>query len=253
MDAAMRRHALWIARAMSRSDLTPLLAEDIERLAVICQPQRPPPGTVLMQAGEDVTAVYIVRDGVVELRTRRLGSRRVVRLVRAGDVVGDIPMFCERPMPFQAVALSDTAVLRLGRDELVALLHASPSLSLRWTTSIAKRLEQTQHRLLSLLTKDLAGQVATLLLDECGGSSDGRPVVALSHQTIGQMVGARRPSVSRVLDQLRRQDLIESRYRRIVLLDVAGLALVAGEPSPPGGPCAEAVWSDRSRAGEAVG
>lgn len=241
----MRRHALWIARAMSRSDLTPLLAEDVERLAGICEPQRPPAGTVLMQAGEEVTAVYVVRDGVVELRARRLASRQVVGLVRAGDVVGDIPMFCERPMPFQAVALSDTTVLRLSRNELVALLHTSPRLSLRWTTSIAKRLEQTQHRLLSLLTKDLAGQVATLLLDERSACTDGHPVVALSHQTIAHMLGARRPSVSRVLDQLRRQGLIASRYRRITLLDVPALAAVAAEPPPPGGPCAEAAWSGR--------
>lgn len=255
MDAVTRRHALWIARAMSRSDLTPLLEEDVERLAVICEPQRPPPGTVLMQAGEEVTGVYVVQAGVVELRARSLGGRQVVGLVRAGDVVGDIPLFCQQPMPFQAVALADTAVLRLDRDQLITLLHASPNLSLRWTTSIAKRLEQTQHRLLSLLTKNLAGQVATLLLNECG-DGDGRPVVALSHQTIGQMVGARRPSVSRVLAQLRRRGLIESRYRRIVLLDVPELAAVAGEPPPTAGPCAApaAAWSAARRAaGDVLG
>lgn len=246
----MRRHALWIARAMSRSDLTPLLPEDVERLAVICEPQRPPPGTVLMHAGEEVTGVYVVQAGVVELRARSLGGRQVVGLVRAGDVVGDIPLFCQRPMPFQAVALTDTAVLRLDRDQLITLLLASPNLSLRWTTSIAKRLEQTQHRLLSLLTKDLAGQVATLLLNECDEHDDGRPLVALSHQTIGQMLGARRPSVSRVVAQLRRRGLIESRYRRIVLLDVPGLAAVAGEPPPAAGPCA--AWSPATPAGDAL-
>lgn len=235
----MRRHALWIARAMSRSDLTPLLADDIERLAGICEPLRPAPGTVLLQAGKEVNDVYVVQAGVVELCTRRLGSRQVVGLVHAGDVVGDIPMFCERPMPFQAVAQSGTAVLRLDREGLVRLLHASSSLSLRWTTSVAKRLEQTQHRLLSVLTKDLAGQVATLLLDECRADPGGRPVVTLSHQTIAQMVGARRPSVSRVVNQLRQRGLVESRYRRIVVVDVRGLAMVASEPPPTPGPCAE--------------
>lgn len=251
----MRRHALWIARAMSRSDLTPLLAEDIERLAGICRPQRPPSGTVLLQAGDEVHDVYVVQTGGVELRAQGRGGRQVVGLVRPGDVVGDIPLFCEQPMPFQAVALPGTAVLRLGRDELVALLQASPSLSLRWVTSMAKRLEQTQHRLLSLLTKDLAGQVATLLLDECGQHSEGPAVAALSHKAIGQMVGARRPSVSRVIDQLRRRGLVDSRYRSITVIDPAGLAAVAGEPPPTTGPCAApaSAWPDRDAAGYTLG
>jgi CRP-like cAMP-binding protein len=228
-DTAMRRHALWIARAMARTDLTPLHPSDIEHLERVVRVRNEPQGTVLINAGTTVEAVFVVRSGEVRLATRRpLGGRQLVGLIREGGVVGDIPMFCERPMPFDALTGQQTTILEISRQQLLALLTQSPSLALRWMTSLAKRLEQTQHRMVSLLTKDLTMQVALLLLDEREQGSGDTWVVRLSHGTIAQLLGVRRQSVSRVLATLRSDGLVTSGYRTIVLRDLAGLAKVAG-------------------------
>jgi CRP-like cAMP-binding protein len=231
-DAAMRRHALWIARAMARTDLTPLQQSDIDHLERVVKVRHEPQGTVLITAGATVDAVYVVRSGEVRLATRRpLGGRQLVGLIREGGVVGDIPMFCERPMPFDALTGQQTTILEISRRQLLTMLTQSPSLSLRWMTSLAKRLEQTQHRMVSLLTKDLTMQVALLLLDERERETGGSWVVRLSHGTIAQLLGVRRQSVSRVLAALRRDGLVTSGYRTIVLRDLRGLADVAGVPA----------------------
>lgn len=230
-DAAMRRHALWIARAMARTDLTPLHPSDIEQLERVVRVRHEPQGTVLLTAGATVESVFVVRSGEVRLATRRpLGGRQLVGLIREGGVVGDIPMFCERPMPFDALTGQQTTILEISRTQLLTLLTQSPSLSLRWMTSLAKRLEQTQHRMVSLLTKDLTMQVALLLLDEREQQTGDSWVVRLSHGTIAQLLGVRRQSVSRVLATLRADGLVSSGYRTIVLRDVDGLAKVAGVP-----------------------
>ena len=95
-------------------------------------------------------------------------------------------------------------------------------------TSLAKRLEQTQRRMVALLTKDLTMQVALLLLEERERDSAGRRVVQLSHGTIAQLLGVRRQSVSRVLGAMRDGGLVAGGYRMIELLDVAGIARLAG-------------------------
>ncbi|CAN5900482.1 hypothetical protein BH23ACT10_BH23ACT10_10620 [soil metagenome] len=228
-DAASRRHALWIARAMARTDLTPLQQSDIDQLERVVKVRHEPQGAVLISAGTPVTSVYVVRSGEVQLAIRRpLGGRQLVGLVREGGVVGDIPMFCERPMPFDALTGQRTTILEISREQLLGMLNQSPSLSLRWMTSLAKRLEQTQRRMVSLLTKDLTMQVAVLLLDEREQDSGGTWVVRLAHGTIAQLLGVRRQSVSRVLATLRRRGLIASGYRTITLQDLVGLAEVAG-------------------------
>lgn len=230
-DTAMRRHALWIARAMGRTDLNPLLPSDIAELERAVTVRHEPQGTVLIPAGATVEAVHVVRSGEVRLATRRpLGGRQLVGLIREGGVVGDIPMFCERPMPFDALTGQQTTILEISRPQLLELLNRSPSLSLRWMTSLAKRLEQTQHRMVSLLTKDLTMQVALLLLDERERQPEDGWVVRLSHGTIAQLLGVRRQSVSRIIAMLRAEGLLTSGYRTVTLLDLPGLARVAEAP-----------------------
>lgn len=229
MDRAMRRHALWVARAMARSDLTPLTAEDVAALERLCRARTLAPGTRLIAAGADVDRVWVVRSGAVALTTRRaLAGRQVVGLVREGGVVGDLPLFCEEQMPFDAHADAPTTVLELDAARLVEVLRRSPSLSMRWTTSIAQRLEQTQRRLIALLTRDLTGQVIALLLEERERDGD-RSVVRLPHGTIAELLGARRQSVSRVLAALRRDGLVENGYRVTVLRNPEALAARIGE------------------------
>lgn len=234
---AMRRHALWIARAMARTDLTPLQPADVAALEQICRVRAVTAGTVLATAGSPVGTIYVVQEGEVHLATRRtVGGRHLVGIMRAGNVVGDIPMFCEQPMPFDALAGTDCTVIELDRDQLVPLLQRSPTLSLRWTTSVAKRLEQTQRRMVSLLTGDLEAQIATLLLDEREAATaddtdaQGREVARLSHATIAQLLGVRRQSVSRAMGRMRKRGLVEGGYREIILADVEGLHALAGAP-----------------------
>lgn len=224
---------------MARSDLSPLAPEDIPRLEAICTPRSVAVGTVLLSAGADAERIYVVRRGEIQLAVRKPLGRQTVALVRTGGVIGDIPMLCGKPMPFDAVATRDSVVLELEQGRLVGLLRTSPTLSLRWTTSVAKRMEENQQRILAVLTMDLAGQVATLLLDEREAPSAGgeEPVVRLSHAVIAQLLGARRQSVSRVMRDLRRRRLVEGGYRHVALLDLEGLAALAGRDgvSPPCG------------------
>lgn len=230
-DSAMRRHALWIARAMARTDLTPLQPSDIEHLERVVRVCRREPGSLLIGAGTEVHTVYVVRSGEVQLAARRpLGGRQLVGLIREGGVVGDIPLFCERPMPFDALTGPDTTLLEIGRQQLLQILTQSPSLALRWMTSLAKRLEQTQRRMVTMLTQDLTTQITVLLLEERERDAAGNWVVRLSHQTIAQLLGVRRQSVSRVLAALRRKGLVSSGYRAVALNDLEGLARSAGVP-----------------------
>lgn len=231
MDGLTNRHALWIARAMARTDLSPLQTKDIVALQAICRDRNVASGEVLLSAGTPVDRIFVVRTGEIQLAARRpLIGRRVVGLVHEGGVVADIQLFCDGPMPFDAIAAVDSVVIELDRAALLDLLRSSPSLGLRWATSVAKRLEHSQRRILSLLTQDLRAQVATMLLDERCRDGDHGWVVRLSHATMAQLLGVRRQSVSRVLGEFRRRGLVGGGYASLPLIDLEALAGVAGEP-----------------------
>jgi CRP/FNR family transcriptional regulator, cyclic AMP receptor protein len=54
-----------------------------------------------------------------------------------------------------------------------------------------------------------------------------QPVVRLSQQAIGEMIGVTRKTVNAHLAAFERDQLITARYNRIILRDVAGLQRVA--------------------------
>jgi CRP-like cAMP-binding protein len=184
-------------------------------------------------AGSAATHVQVVGDGELELMARQDGGRTTMAVIRSGGVIQDIPMLLGYPMPFDAVASRDTEMIALSRQRWTELLAASPSLSMRWMTSIARRLDDDRRRLVVVTSKPLVGQVAYLLLDLAETDAHGRAVARLSHTTISHLLGARRQSVTRVIAQLRGQGLVETAYGATVLLDQDGLREVMGrEPLP---------------------
>ncbi|WP_370324567.1 Crp/Fnr family transcriptional regulator [Euzebya sp.] len=219
---------------MARTDLSPLTGADVVALENACTPQRVEAGTVLLNAGAPPTAVHIVREGRVHLAMRNPPvGRQTIGIVGAGGVVGDVPLLTQQDMPFDAYADVDSTLLTLGRDQFLTLLSDSASLSLRWTTSMAQRIQESQRRLVTLLTKDLASQIATVLMDH-RVRQDGAWIVPMPHQTIAHLLGARRQSVSRVLGHLRRDGLVRSRYGSVEILDLPRIAELAGDDTDGG-------------------
>ena len=82
-----------------------------------------------------------------------------------------------------------------------------------------------QSRLEELLGADLRTQVASLLHHELKAGSR---VVSLTQQMIADLLGVRRTSVTRTLQGLQRQGIIEIGYGHIAVRDHASLADAAG-------------------------
>lgn len=181
-------------------------------------------GTFVFRQGDDAARVHVVRTGSVELSRIINGRRVALQLLRPGDVFGDVPAFLGEPEPFDARALEDCAILSLDVAALFAMLERRPQVARRWILSMAERMSGLQHRLGDLLAGGLDAQLASVLLRE---SADGSHVT-LTQDQLAEMLGSARTSVQRVLKQLEQQRLIELGYRRIDVIDPAGLSELVG-------------------------
>jgi CRP-like cAMP-binding protein len=190
-------------------------------------------GTVVAAAGSSATHVQIVMQGELELMARLPRGRATMGVIRSGGVILDIPMLLHQPMPFDAIASRRTEVVALSRRTWKELLASSPTLTLRWMTPIAWRLDADRRRLVIVTSRPLVAQVAYLLLELGEGDETGQCVVRLSHLTMAQLLGARRQSVTRVLAELRRQGMVSTRYGTTVLEDRDRLRQVMGSTPLP--------------------
>ena len=220
-QSAELREALWVSRCVGHAETTPLRPADVEGLASLIQVRTLVAGEPLVRAGEEPTAVCIVRDGCLELVVHGATGRQVIQTLRPGDIDGDIQMLLGKPMPYETRANTDTTCLLIERAAFEQLLATHPQLSRRWLTSVSQRLARSHSRLTNLLGQPLEVQVAQLLLEERVDD-----MVNLTQTTVAALLGVRRPSVNRVLKRFARAGMVEISYGRVQIIDADALAAV---------------------------
>lgn len=223
----------WITASSARDNLGLLTRSEVARLRPAAVVRDVAAGTVVAAAGSSATHVYVVGNGELALMARLATGRATMAVVRAGGVLLDIPVLLGAAVPFDVMATRDTELIALSRQQWTELLRSSPSLSIRWMTSIARRLDDDRRRLVVLSSRPLVAQVAYLLLDLAEPNNAGARLVHLSHLTMAQLLGARRQSVTRVLSGLRDNGLVSTRYGITVLEDEVGLRQVMGRVPLP--------------------
>ncbi len=184
-------------------------------------------GTFVFRRGDPAAQIHILRTGTLELSREVNGRQVALQILRPGDVFGDVPAFLGEPEPFDAKAMEDCTVLSLDAASLFTLLQTRPLLAQRWFISMAERMAGLQERLVDLLAGGLEAQLASILLREGSASGD----VRLTQDQLAEMLGVARTSVQRVLKSLEASEMVELKYRRIILLDQEALQALIGVDS----------------------
>lgn len=220
---AEQQHLDWLARSFGRPDYAPLGPADVELIRSIGQLVSKYPGTHLFKEADPATAAFLVESGEVEVYRGKGRGRRVVSRVGPGSVLGDIAMFQDTPYVSSAQAVGPVRAFRFERDRLLPELARHPAVCLRWLVAGLRQLEDTQRRVIRLMHKTVLSQVADLLAEEGESSSE----VNLSQSSIAALLGVSRQSVNEALGRLRDQDVVETGYRRIRILDTDRLESIA--------------------------
>lgn len=218
------REAAWVARCVGDSETAPLREHDLSALASYLTPRHYERGAPIYAADQPAAGVWIVRSGLGELVSGSGRRRLVLRLLRPGDVDGDIQLLLNMPVPYGARAIQPTRCLFLERQSFDRLLAEHPAIARRWLSSVAARVSGSQMRLLQLLGRSLPDQTARLLLAE---SVDGR--VPLPQKTLAAMLGVQRPSLNKVLREFQQQGYVRLGYASVEIVDAPALEqIVAG-------------------------
>ena len=116
-----------------------LLNEDDRiALAKVVDELRLPADHTLFQAGDPGDSLFIVRVGEIELFIKDTAGQKIV-LTRAeqGDMFGELAMLDTGPRTATAVALMDTEVLVLDRDDLILLFQRKPEAALHMLAALS--------------------------------------------------------------------------------------------------------------------
>ena len=185
------------------------------RAAIRCSP-----GFLIYLQGTEATCFYYLKEGRVKSFIQsETGDERVLNIYRAGSLFGEASFLDELPRVSSAVALTPCQLVPIDRELVTQAISRDPELALAMMKYLARTVRLLSHQVDQMAFRPAQWRIARYLLSL---SPTGGPV-RCTQEDIASSVSASRVTVSRVLNQLARQGIIELGYSTIFVWDIEAL------------------------------
>ena len=202
--------------------------EELERFAEIARERSYPKGSVILFEDDPGDSLYVVRTGRVKVvKVGEDGREVILGWLGVGDHFGELSLIDGQPRSAHVIAVDEAHMIILRREDFRRRVEESPAVAWALLTALSRRLRRADDQIGGLVLLDVPGRVARLLLDAANESSGGVIEKRLTHQTIAQMIGASRETVSRTMRDFQDRGLISVHGRQIAVEDRAALEAVA--------------------------
>jgi CRP/FNR family cyclic AMP-dependent transcriptional regulator len=197
-----------------------LSTDERRGFAALAREQRYPRGALIVRQGDPGDALYVVREGRVKVVLVSEDGREVILgVLGVGEHFGELSVIDEQPRSAHVIAMEDTTLLVLRREDFRKQVEETPALAWALLLELSRRLRRADGKIGGLVLLDVPGRIARLLLDLAEESGSPTIEKALTHQTIAQMIGASRETVSRAMRDFQNAGWVTVARRRITLAD----------------------------------
>lgn len=182
--------------------------------------RRFPRGSMIIMQGDPGDSLFLLASGQVKVILIGEDGREVILSVLGpGSFFGEMSLLDNEPRSAHVVAMEDSVLLQLRREDFQARLRSSPDVGIALLRELSRRLRRADDTIGSLALRDVNGRIAHLLLELAAEEGGDRITRRLTHATIAQMVGASRETVSRTMSALASAGVLSVSRREIVILD----------------------------------
>lgn len=211
--------------------LSPLFAElgpdAVNKISALGVKRALKPGEVLFLKGDEADALYAIRRGQVRIETSLArGARLSLSVLGSGDVFGEIGLLDGNVRSADARAIDDVELFMLRRPAFLGLLDREPRIARRIIELLCQRIRWLSDRVEETTLYALPTRIARRLL---ALASDFGSEVNITQEELANYVGAARETVSRVLQDWRRDGTIELGRGKIKVLNAKKLAAHSAE------------------------
>lgn len=192
----------------------------LRSFAELTREQRVARNAMILTEGDTGDALFVVRTGEVKVVLAGDDGRDVIlNVLGIGEHFGELSLIDGRPRSAHVVATQPSSVLILRRADFRRQVEQSPQVAWGLLVELARRLRQADGTIGSLVLLDVPGRVAKVLLEHATPGEPATLVKQLTHQTIAQMIGASRETVSRSMAEFQEKGMISVQRRVVTILD----------------------------------
>ncbi|MCW6035145.1 global nitrogen regulator NtcA [Spirulina subsalsa FACHB-351] len=189
-------------------------------------------GKTIFFPGDPAERVYFLMKGAVKLsRVYEAGEEITVALLRENSVFGVLSLITGQKSDrfYHAVAFTPVEMLSAPIDQVEQALKENPDLAMVMLKGLSSRILQTEMMIETLAHRDMGSRLVSFLLILCRDFGVPTPNgiridLKLSHQAIAEAIGSTRVTVTRLLGDLRQEDMISIHKKKITVHNPVALS-----------------------------
>lgn len=192
-------------------------------------PIRCSPGFLIYLQGTEATCLYYLLEGRVKSYIQsESGEERVLNIYGPGSLFGEASFLDELPRVSSAVALTTCQLVPIDRELVTQEIARDPNLAMAIMKYLARTIRLLSNQVDQMAFRPAKWRVARFLLS----LSDPYGNIYCTQDDIAASVSVSRVTVSRILNSLARDGVLELRYRSILLQNRAALeSMCPDEPT----------------------
>jgi len=193
--------------------------EQIHSLAAVTVRRQYMPGQIIFMEGDKAGSLWFVSQGRVKIIKQSLNGRiQGLCLMDRGKCFGSCPLFDMEKNPATAQAIDSVTLFVLPEDSLQQLKIHDPQLVKALLHIYSQRLEH-----LARISEVLGSWTVSDRINDClltyANRDTHQPIVELTHEKLAALSGTVREVVTRHLNLLEKDGIVQNENRYIILLN----------------------------------
>lgn len=176
---------------------------------------------ILMTEGDAGESMYVIASGLVKVFVSDDDGKELVLYEQGeGAVIGDIALLDDEPRSASVATLEKTTAVMINKTDFLPIMQSSPEMALGIIRSLTQRLRHATEGNRSLALDNVYRRLADKLLELSSDAGDGVMQLSkkYSHQELGNMIGASREMVGKVMAELIKGEYVELRDGIVYIL-----------------------------------
>lgn len=183
---------------------------------------------IIYSEGSYPNAVYFLKNGKIKnSKTNEFGKEYIVELHKPGDFFGYLDLLENTPYQESAVALQDSEIVIIPKDEFNSLLYNNRDVATKFIKMLSNEVREREERLLKLAYNSVRKRVAEALIMLANRYQEDKSkpfAIAITREDLASIVGTATETVIRTLSDFKDEHLIEMKGSLITVLDYDKLA-----------------------------
>lgn len=187
-----------------------------------------PEHAVIFVEGQTPRGIFMLCQGQAKFSTTSKDGKTVIlRISKAGEVLGLHATVTGMPYEFRAETMQPCQLNFVSREDFLPFLKKYSDACLHAAQHLSRDYQEACDVVRSVGSRSMSSRLAKFLLDSSaeGQVAGGviRTKLGLTHEDISQLIGSSRETITRILSEFRKMEIVELKGSTLIVRNKAAL------------------------------